>query len=587
MKAAEAKICQNCKANFTIESDDFEFYEMMKVPAPTFCPPCRLQRRQAFYPNFWAQLYKRKCDATGVDIISMFPQNAPFPVYENSYWNSDKWDATEFCLDIDFKKGFFTQLKELLITVPYKHAHNVNSVRCEYCVAIRDSRDCYMTTGTKNEFCCYSGSLDSKYCLDSFFLINSELCFECVNCDKCYRVCWAEYSSNCINCTFLYNCTNCQNCFGCVNLRNKNYCIFNTPYSKEEYEKIISSFHISSRNGFEDAYKKFIEFKVKLPHLSVHKINAKNSSGNNLSNTNNCKNCFGTYDSDTCSYCVIAFNTKDSWDIYDSGLNGEKLYEISASAKNISNLLFSYFVHESYNVTYSSFCTNCHDIFGCVGLRNKSYCILNKQYTKSEYEALIPEVIKNMNEIPYFDTKGRAYKYGEFFPIEISPIAYNKSVAYEQFPMKKDASADEGFRWNDDIYNTQKITMELDKYSSRAQEASSDILNAVFECKYKGNSEHSCPGYFRINSIELDILQKLDLPIPESCWSCRYYERRQRDDKPRLFTRTCECGTEKNGYKNTLDHGHGSVCSTIIETTYALNRPEMVYCEECYQKEII
>jgi len=33
----ETKQCQNCKKDFTIEPDDFAFYEKIKVPTPTFC----------------------------------------------------------------------------------------------------------------------------------------------------------------------------------------------------------------------------------------------------------------------------------------------------------------------------------------------------------------------------------------------------------------------------------------------------------------------------------------------------------------------------------------------------------------------
>ena len=41
----EIKQCNNCKQDFTIEPDDFGFYEKIKVPAPTFCPECRYIRR--------------------------------------------------------------------------------------------------------------------------------------------------------------------------------------------------------------------------------------------------------------------------------------------------------------------------------------------------------------------------------------------------------------------------------------------------------------------------------------------------------------------------------------------------------------
>ena len=37
---SETKTCQNCKQDFIIESEDFNFYEKIKVPAPTLCPEC-------------------------------------------------------------------------------------------------------------------------------------------------------------------------------------------------------------------------------------------------------------------------------------------------------------------------------------------------------------------------------------------------------------------------------------------------------------------------------------------------------------------------------------------------------------------
>ncbi len=34
---SEIKVCQSCKAQFTVEPDDFAFYETIKVPPPTWC----------------------------------------------------------------------------------------------------------------------------------------------------------------------------------------------------------------------------------------------------------------------------------------------------------------------------------------------------------------------------------------------------------------------------------------------------------------------------------------------------------------------------------------------------------------------
>ncbi|MDP2669631.1 MAG: hypothetical protein Q8O99_01100 [bacterium] len=39
-------------------------------------------------------------------------------------------------------------------------------------------------------------------------------------------------------------------------------------------------------------------------------------------------------------------------------------------------------------------------MFGCSNLRNKQYCIFNKQYTQEEYEQLVPKIITHMQETP-------------------------------------------------------------------------------------------------------------------------------------------------------------------------------------------
>src|SRR3989338_2647149 len=106
---SETKTCQNCKSGFTIEPEDFAFYEKISVPPPTFCPECRMIRRIIFYPNIFSRMYKRKCDATGKELISMFSPRVPFPVYEKTYWFSDEWDPLDYGLDYDFSMPFFEQ----------------------------------------------------------------------------------------------------------------------------------------------------------------------------------------------------------------------------------------------------------------------------------------------------------------------------------------------------------------------------------------------------------------------------------------------------------------------------------------------
>ena len=45
---SETRNCQNCKKDFTIEPDDFSFYEKMDVCQPKICPDYRARQRLSF-----------------------------------------------------------------------------------------------------------------------------------------------------------------------------------------------------------------------------------------------------------------------------------------------------------------------------------------------------------------------------------------------------------------------------------------------------------------------------------------------------------------------------------------------------------
>ena len=109
---SETRNCQNCKQNFVVEPEDFEFYEKIKVPPPTFCPKCRLQRRLSFLNIF--NLYKRKCDSCEKDFISNYPSDIPYTIYCPPCWWSDKRDPFAYGRDYDYSKSFFQQFNELL-----------------------------------------------------------------------------------------------------------------------------------------------------------------------------------------------------------------------------------------------------------------------------------------------------------------------------------------------------------------------------------------------------------------------------------------------------------------------------------------
>ena len=140
----QTKNCQNCKKDFIIESDDFSFYEKIKVPAPTWCPECRMIRRLSF-SNVW-DLNWRNCDKCGVKTLSMFKSDQQVTVYCPDCWWKDDWDGTEYSMDYDPSRPFLNQVKELIDKTPYVSVNNMHSSikNCDYVNSTGWSKDCYL-----------------------------------------------------------------------------------------------------------------------------------------------------------------------------------------------------------------------------------------------------------------------------------------------------------------------------------------------------------------------------------------------------------------------------------------------------------
>ena len=582
---SETRNCQNCKTQFVIEPDDFSFYEKIQVPPPTWCWKCRAMRRMSFR-NF-RNLYNQICAATGKKIFSMIPPSAPMPAYSREYWWSDAWDPMEYGKEYDFSKPFFQQFKELYHAVPASSILGSNLVNSEYNLGL-DLKNCYLCFDTGySEDSAYSVSLQkSKNCVDTINCKLCEFCYWCINCTSCNKVFFSRNLNACADVWFSQDCVGCTDCFGCTNLRNKSYHIFNQPYTKEEYIKKFQEFKLDSWTGLQKARKEAEAFWVSNPVRFRHGLKDFGCTGDYLYNVSELRNCFFSNGAQNCAnlQSIIYDPIKDSMDLTSSGVGIELAYETSGSGSGINR---SFFVVDSMTASDSRYIINCRvidNLFGCVALHNKKYCILNKQYTKEEYEALVPKIIQHMNDMPYIDEKGRVYKYGEFFPPLISPYGYNETQAYEYFPIPKEEVEALGFNWRTPDIRNYEVTKTSKDLPGAIGEASGDIINEVIECMHHEDNSHNkdcganCMTAFRLTPQEVQFYKQMNVPLPRLCFNCRHIDRIHWRNSPKLYKRTCMC---EGG------HGHKENCPNEFETTYSPDRPEKVYCEECYQKEVL
>ena len=576
----ETKICQSCKKEFVIESDDFAFYEKMKVPPPTWCPECRLQRRLSLRNE--RMLYHRACDLCGKNVISIYHPGGENVVYCHECWWSDKWDSLSYGKEYDFSRPFFEQYRELSNTVPRESLISANSVNSEYTNLAADNKDCYMLfESSNNERCnhCYWMQL-SKDCLDCAFVNNSELCYEVFVAYNCYKLFFSKECRDCTDSYFLQDCVGLSNCYGCVGLRQKQYQIFNKPYSKEEYSKILEEKKEQiSRGNIDVLLKEFKDFALK--HINKYSFIQKSvrSTGNYLLNTKNCIYCFHGDEAENCKYGYHVWrNAKDCMDVSTVGREAELVHESINSAMKAYNIKFGI---QNWNgdsdTTYSESCSGSSDLFGCIGLRSKQYCIFNKQYTKEEYEKLVPKIIEQMNSMPYVDSKGRVYKYGEFFPTELSQFSYNETSAFDHFPISKEQAIAQGFSWKDQEQKDVTPTLSQDRLSE-LKNIDDSILKEIIECAHHGKCTDNCTIGFKVIKAELDFYQKMRLPISKLCPNCRHYERLKKRNPLKLWHRQCMC--DKN------HPHHNGRCPNEFETSYAPDRKEIVYCEQCYNSEV-
>ncbi len=584
----ETRNCQNCKQAFTIEPDDFAFYEKIQVPPPTFCPQCRKQRRLAWRNDI--NLYSRPCDLCKKSIISIYSPDSGLTVYCVKCWWSDKWDAKDYAQDYDFSKPFFVQFQELQRRVPILALANDNgvtggSVNCEYTQDFTRAKNCYMVfLAWKLE-----DSMYSHYIIDCRGLVDclsswggSDSVYEGILADQCYRCRYVYYSTALSESAFCLDCRDCSDCFMCTGLRHKQYCFKNQQYTKEEYQKILKEYRLDTYSGVERAKKEFGEMLYLKPRKFANFRNCANSTGDFLANCKNIRDGFVLQRVEDCRWVESSDAPKDSYDLSTGG-ELEQCYE-GITPDHSYQSRFAIFSWEDRDVSYIDGVHSSTDVFGCCGLKKSQYCILNKQYSKEEYGIMLKKIREHMDQMPYVDRNGVAYRFGEFFPAELSYFGYNESMAQDHFPLTEQEARKRNFNWREKLQMTVgKETMRIDEVPDGITDVKDSITNEILACI-------ECRRNYRIVPQELEFYRRMNIPIPRRCFYCRHRARTNFRNPFRLWQRKCDCqgvAVKEKNYQNIADHFHGvKPCPNEFQTSYAPDRPEIVYCEACYNAEV-
>jgi hypothetical protein len=428
---------------------------------------------------------------------------------------------------------------------------------------IGNVKNSYLVYGSIYAEDCYYGSpYYSKNCVDVLVSRHCEFSCELVDCQNLHTCAYCQDSENSHDIAFCYDVKNCSDCIGCVGLRNAQFHIYNERLSEQEYKKRKTEMPLWDPAVRAQIQERVNELKAKTPHRFMRGSKNELVTGDYIFTS---KNTYDSFFVEKCEDSAYLGQTIDMKDCYDCNFteNDELLYNYLGSWK-VQRSLCALACHNCHDIFYADFCTSCSNLFGCISLRNKENVILNKEYPPDEWRALRDKIILHMKETG---------EWGQYFPPEISPFAFNESVAIQYYPLTKEEVVARGWHWKDNVGGTTgKETIAHDQIPDDIGMVDEGIINQILACQ-------GCKRNYKLIKQELAFYKKFGYAIPRQCPSCRHRARLSKRNPRELWQRQCDCALDT--------HSHPARCATEFQTTYAPDRPEIIYCESCYQKEIV
>jgi len=537
--------CQNswCKKDFTITEEDRRFAARFGINfSPSICSICRHQSRALFKGSLVFR--KRTSSLSGKPVISCFHAEAPFPVYSIEEWWSDSWDALDYGRALDLTEYFFHQFSELFHRVPRMANFNENTENSEYCSHAGQAKNAYYSDVAffvEDVYYCDTVTGNCNFLADCLQCFNCNYLIECVQCRTCAQSTHLWLCNNCRDCHFCFDCQGCSDCLFCTNQRNKKYCIRDVELTPEAYQREKAKLLTGSYEQLEKLLQDWNQFVRKSDKKAQHYTNCEDCVGDTLSQCSNCYECYECMNCEDCRLCSAIQPSKQATSCMEltSCGNGELIYNSINMGRGNYFCRMCSSCRGCSGLTYCVDCFTSENCFGCIGLRNKKYCILNVQLSKEEYLKITEQIIQVMTE---------AGDWGNFFPKHLSPFAYNESNAQALFPIDHKTARTRGFNWAEIPEVNVSDLAFVDSIPDLITDVSSEITKQVLRCSQSGRP-------FRVLATELELYRNLNYPIPRQHPDLRMSRRRRLLRKWELKNSNCDgCGKSISTSLGDMEH---------------------------------
>lgn len=610
-KVFEYRICKWTWESFPIFQSDVDMinklsptidWKKIQIPLPTLSPKAR-QIRRLLFRNEW-NFYKSRSSKTWEPMISLYSPENEAKIFDQKEWWQEDWDPMDYWFFPDYEKSINSQLFNLRNQIPRLNLVTVDNTNSDYTTWTWYCKNCYLINSSENSENCYYWKLfqSCSNCTDCSYVYDSEKLYECLNVKKGFKSIYLHNSNNCSSCYYSDDLIGCDHCIFSSWLRNSSYFFENEKLSKEEWLEKAKEF-LYTRKNIDKALLKFSKLleNRKLKYASV--TWCENSYWDTLIEDKNCYFCYDVNNSEDCRYVNIWVEVKYNMDCNNMYLKPERSYEVLWTIWTY-NVLFSTYIFNSSDVFYSQDCHDCKNLFGCIWLRNKEYCIFNKQYTKEEWGKIVLKVIDKMSPLnpPISKEWERNWEWGEYFDVKLTAFPYNDSLAMEYFPVKeviyiknneilKREIINQKWEWTvfvlepekdlskakldlgwvekvDILWKTKEkeIWIPENIYLIETKDLKESILEedeSIFKKAIKCSKSWRL---YRITGQEFDFYKKMNLPLPNRHPNVRYFERLAMKPSRNLYLNTC------------------IKCDKQVLSVF--DKSKKVYCEKCYNKEV-
>lgn len=402
----------------------------------------KIQQKRKQTP--WRQFVMELCSRYGMTFHKQWKRVNGYPdVWRISLASFEQFEALRWSEYSLCGSTFMEQFASLYQQHPFPYIHQIgDNENSTYASSIYGAKNAYLSTEVifaSNVLYSAGVKSNSNMVLNSVNIVwDNANVYMSNTVRKSFNIFYSKWVFGSSDVRFSTNLQWCNHCLFCNNLQNASYRIKNKQYSKAQYEQLKQQI-LSQKEKYNNWYQ-----SLQQPAT----INSLNAKWRGVVDAKHLENGYFTSKISLSRNVFFAWWGENNSNFYDTVLAwipyGSDMYAVWWATWEHYYCCVE--VIESSHIFYSMYLENCSYCLGCIGLKNKQYCIFNKQYVKEERYEKVDQIFSQMEQ---------DWTLGNFFSWLLCPHYFNDTAAYLIDPsFTQEEVQSYGYAWRDETIQT-------------------------------------------------------------------------------------------------------------------------------------